>query len=394
MRIPLLLRIIIAIGLGVVLGRVLPTWSVAVFTTFNAVFSSFLQFLIPLIIVGLVMPAIADIGRSAGRLLLVTVAIAYGSTVLSGLFSYGVSSSVFPHLIAPSSTVNALANETVGIAPYFTLAVPPLLDVMSALALAFVAGLGMAYLDLPRMKGVSDDFKQLVESTIGVAVIPLLPVYIFGIFLEMTCTGKVWHVVTTFAAIIGVIFGMHIALLLVQYAMAGAVVRRNPLKLLATMLPAYFTALGTSSSAATIPVTFRQVTRMGVTADVAAFTVPLCATIHMSGSCMKITACAVALMLMQGMPFTGGMFVGFVLMLGVMMVASPGVPGGAIMASLGVLSSVLGFGEQDCALMIALYVAMDSFGTACNVTGDGAIALVVNRISSSALDKERASSLH
>ena len=146
------------------------------------------------------------------------------------------------------------------------------------------------------------------------------------------------------------------------------------------MLPAYFTALGTSSSAATIPVTLRQAVRMGVAENIAGFTVPLCATIHMSGSCMKITACAVALMLMQGLPFTTGMFVGFVLMLGVMMVASPGVPGGAIMASLGVLASMLGFGEQDCAMMIALYIAMDSFGTACNVTGDGAIALIVDKL--------------
>lgn len=391
MRIPLLARILIGIFLGILLGRLLPVWSVAVFTTFNSVFSSFLKFLIPLIIVGLVMPAIADIGRSAGRLLLITVAIAYGSTVLSGLFSYAVSSSVFPQLITSGTALAAVEDGSRSVAPYFTLAIPPLLDVMSALVLAFVAGLGMAYIGLPRLKAVADDFKQLVEKTIGVAVIPLLPVYIFGIFLEMTRTGQAWHIVTAFAAIIGVIFGMHIALLLVQYLLAGLVVRRNPLRLLSTMLPAYFTALGTSSSAATIPVTLRQATRMGVAEDIAGFTVPLCATIHMSGSCMKITACAVALMLMLGLPYSTGMFIGFVLMLGVMMVASPGVPGGAIMASLGVLSSMLGFGEEECALMIALYIAMDSFGTACNVTGDGAIALVVNKLATSHLAKEQTS---
>ena len=379
-RLPLLVRIVIAIALGVLLGRLLPEWAVAVFTTFNAVFSSLLKFLIPLIIVGLVMPAIADIGRSAGRLLLITVCIAYGSTVLSGLFSYGVSDAVFPHLITSSSQLSTLNAQPSSIAPYFTLAIPPLLDVMSALVFAFVAGLGMAYLGLSRLKDVADDFKVLIERTIGIVVIPLLPLYIFGIFLEMTRTGQAWHIIMTFAAIIGVIFAMHIALLLVQYCIAGIVVRRNPLRLLATMLPAYFTALGTSSSAATIPVTKMQAVKMGVSEDIASFTVPRCATIHMSGSCMKITACAVALMLMQGLPFTTPMFVGFILMLGVMMVASPGVPGGAIMASLGVLSSMLGFGEQDCALMIALYIAMDSFGTACNVTGDGAISLIVDRL--------------
>ena len=384
-KLPLLLRIVIAIALGVLLGRLLPEWLVAVFTTFNAVFSSFLKFLIPLIIVGLVMPAIADIGRSAGRLLLITVCIAYGSTVLSGLFSFGVSDAVFPHLITQSSIQeSSIINQQSSIAPYFTLAIPPLLDVMTALVFAFVAGLGMAYLGLPRLKEVADDFKILVEKTIGVVVIPMLPLYIFGIFLEMTRTGQAWHIIVTFAAIIGVIFAMHLVLLLVQYCIAGIVVRRNPLRLLATMLPAYFTALGTSSSAATIPVTKAQAVKMGVSEDIASFTVPLCATIHMSGSCMKITACAVALMLMQGLPFTTPMFVGFVFMLGVIMVASPGVPGGAIMASLGVLSSMLSFGEQDCALMIALYIAMDSFGTACNVTGDGAISLIVDKVSSRA----------
>ena len=379
-RLPLLLRIVIAIFLGIVLGRIMPLWLLSVFTTFNAVFSSWLKFLIPLIIVGLVMPAIADIGKSAGRLLTITVCIAYGSTVISGMFSYAVSSSIFPHLITPSA-VSAVGGATDPVAPpYFTLAIPPLLDVMSALVLAFVAGLGMAYMGLDKMKGVADDFRLLVQKAIGVAVIPLLPLYIFGIFAEMTRSGQAWHIVMTFAAIIGIIFAMHLALLLLQYCIAGGIVRRNPLRLLATMLPAYFTALGTSSSAATIPVTMRQVVRMGVEEDVAGFTVPLCATIHMSGSCMKITACAVALMLMQGLPFSTGMFVGFVWMLGVMMVASPGVPGGAIMASLGVLASMLGFSEQQQALMIALYIAMDSFGTACNVTGDGAIALVVDRI--------------
>lgn len=379
-RLPLLVRILLAIFLGIVLGRLMPLWLLGVFTTFNALFSSLLKFLIPLIIVGLVMPAIADIGRSAGRLLLLTVAIAYGSTVLSGLFSYAVSSSLFPGLIS-ASEVAAVESATDAVAPpYFTLEIPPLLDVMSALVLAFIAGLGMAYLGLPRMKGVADDFRTLVGRTIAVAVIPLLPLYIFGIFAEMTRSGRAWHIVVTFAAIIGIIFAMHLALLLLQFCFAGTIVRRNPLRLLATMLPAYFTALGTSSSAATIPVTLSQTVKMGVAEDVAGFTVPLCATIHMSGSCMKITACAVALMLMQGLPFSTGMFVGFVLMLGVMMVASPGVPGGAIMASLGVLASMLGFGEQDQALMIALYIAMDSFGTACNVTGDGAIALIVNRL--------------
>lgn len=146
------------------------------------------------------------------------------------------------------------------------------------------------------------------------------------------------------------------------------------------MLPAYFIALGTQSSAATIPVTLKQTVSNGVSEDVAGFTVPLCATIHLSGSTMKIVCCAIALMIIQDIPYDFNLMAGFICMLGVTMIAAPGVPGGAIMASLGVLSSMLGFGDADLALMIALYIAMDSFGTACNVTGDGAISLIVNKI--------------
>jgi Na+/H+-dicarboxylate symporter len=184
----------------------------------------------------------------------------------------------------------------------------------------------------------------------------------------------------TFLSIIAVIFVMHVVLLLVQYAIAGAVARRNPLPLLRTMLPAYFTALGTQSSAATIPVTLRQSILTGVRPAVAGFVIPLCATIHMSGSALKITSCAIALMIMQAMAVDPAAVMGFVAMLAITIIAAPGVPGGAIMASLGLLSSMLGFTDADCALMIALYIAMDSFGTACNVTGDGAIALIINKM--------------
>ena len=173
---------------------------------------------------------------------------------------------------------------------------------------------------------------------------------------------------------------MHIVLLLIQYVIAGGVAGRNPFKALLTMLPAYATALGTSSSAATIPVSLRQALKMNISQRIAGFVIPLCATIHLSGSTMKITACALALMMLQGMPYNFELFAGFILMLGVVMIAAPGVPGGAIMATLGVLNTILGFDESMQGLMVALYIAMDSFGTACNVTGDGAVALIVDKI--------------
>ena len=378
-RTPLLLRIIIAITLGIALGNIFPLTLVRAFATFNSIFSGFLSFFIPLIILGLVTPAIADIGKGAGRLLLITVAIAYLDTVFSGFLSYFVGISFFPTLIADTSQyVNITEAEEVP--AYFTINIQPMLDVMTSLIFAFILGLGIAALGKDNLKKIFDDFKDIIVKTIEKVIIPLLPLFIFGIFLIMTYNGQAFRILSIFISIIIVIFALHIFLLLFQYTVTGLIIRRKPLRLLCNMLPAYFTALGTSSSAATIPVTLEQTKRNGVSDVIAGFVVPLCATIHLSGSALKITACAVALMMMQQMPFDTAMFAGFILMLGIMMVAAPGVPGGAIMAALGVLSSILGFNQEQQAMMIALYIAMDSFGTACNVTGDGAIALIVNKI--------------
>lgn len=377
-KIGLLGKILIAIALGIGLGLIAPAWLVRLFITFNGIFSQFLGFAIPLIIVGLVAPAISDIGKTAGKMLIVTVAIAYGSTVFAGLVSYLTGAALFPGMIQSGSSLQEVASAA-ELSPYFTVTIPPLMGVMTALVLAFTLGLGLAALERQTLKDALHDFEQVIIKTINSAIIPLLPLYIFGIFLNMTYVGQVFSILTVFIKIIGIIFLIHIGILILQFAIAGGFVRRNPFKLLWTMLPAYFTALGTQSSAATIPVTLAQTRKNGVSEDIAGFTIPLCSTIHMSGSTLKIVACALALMIMQGMPYDFGMFAGFICMLGITMVAAPGVPGGAIMASLGLLQSMLGFDQEAQALMIALYIAMDSFGTACNVTGDGAIALIIDR---------------
>ncbi len=379
LKIGLLTKIIIAIVLGICIGLMAPSWMVRIFLTFNGIFSQFLGFIIPLIIVGLVTPAISDIGKTAGKMLLITVAIAYGSTILAGLISYLTGATLFPEMIQSGTSLESIhgAEE---LTPFFTVSIPPALNVMTALVLAFTLGLGLAALDRPALKDAVHDFEQVIIKTIKTAIIPLLPLYIFGIFLNMTYVGQVFAILTVFIKIIGIIFLIHIGILLLQFAIAGGLSGKNPLKLLWNMLPAYFTALGTQSSAATIPVTLQQTRQNGVSEDVAGFVVPLCATIHMSGSTLKIVACALALMIMQGMPYDFGMFFGFICMLGITMVAAPGVPGGAIMASLGLLQSMLGFNQEAQALMIALYIAMDSFGTACNVTGDGAIAVIMEKI--------------
>ena len=381
MKIPktgLLTRILIAIALGVGLGMIVPEWTVRLFLTFNGIFSQFLGFAIPLIIVGLVAPAISDLGRGAGKMLLVTVLIAYGSTVFSGLCSYLTGAAIFPSMIGPGALneISAAAEPL----PFFSVTIPPLMNVMTALVLAFMLGLGLATLEnRTTLKDAVHDFEQVVIKTIKTAIIPLLPLYIFGIFLNMTYVGQVFSILTVFIKIIGIIFIIHIAILVLQFVIAGGLTNKNPFRLLWNMMPAYFTALGTQSSAATIPVTLEQSRRNGVSEDVSGFVIPLCSTIHMSGSTLKIVACALALMIMQDIPYDFGLFFGFICMLGITMVAAPGVPGGAIMAALGLLQSMLGFDQEAQALMIALYIAMDSFGTACNVTGDGAIALIIDR---------------
>ena len=377
-KIGLLPRIIIAIVMGILIGSVLPEAWVRVFVTFNYVFSQFLGFLIPLIIIGLVTPAIADIGRSAGRLLLLTVGLAYADTILAGLLAYGTGTVLFPHLIDTEASMAVEKAET--LQPFFQLQIPAILDVMAALVSSFVVGIGIAYTNSPTLKNGFTEFRTIIEKTIQVAIIPLLPLYIFGIFLGMTYTGEAYHIIVVFAKIICIIFILHIVILLYEFLIAGGFARKNPLRLLMNMLPAYLTALGTSSSAATIPVTLRQTKKNGVSDEIASFCVPLCATIHLSGSMMKITCCALTVCLISGLPHDLPLFIHFIMLLAVCMVAAPGVPGGAVMAALGPLAGILGFSPEAQALMIALYIAMDSFGTACNVTGDGALAVIIDRL--------------
>lgn len=378
-RLGLLPRIAIAIVLGILIGHIAPQWLGELCATFNAIYSQFLGFMIPMIIVGFVVPAIADIGGRAGRLLVITALLAYGFTVMAGLISYLTGSALFPGLVGGETSLSA-AEDVSKLTPWFTVEMPPLMGVTTSLVLSFVLGLGIAFSSGTALRRGMSEFRDIVSKTINTAIIPLLPVYIFGIFLIMTVEGEVGMMLRGFIKIIGVIFVLHVFVLLLQYCIAAPFARRNPLSMLRTMLPAYFTALGTQSSAATIPVTLRQAVKMGVREDTAGFVIPLCATIHLSGSTLKIVACARAIMIMHNQPHDLPLFLHFITMLGITMVAAPGIPGGAIMASLGLLQSILGFDQETVALMIALYIAMDSFGTACNVTGDGAIAAIVDRV--------------
>ena len=377
----LLPKVLIAIALGIICSFFFPDALTRCFITFNSIFSNFLGLFIPIIILGLIAPGIFELGKGAGRLLLITAAIAYLSTILSGLFSYATCRLTYPSLLGGSVTsLGGIDMDANDLKPYFTIEMPPLMSVTTSLVLAFVLGLSLIGIRGDNLRGVMLELRDMVFLVIRKVIIPILPVFIFGIFLEMGAEGNVGPVLGMFLKIILIIFVMHVTVLVLQFCIAGAIAGKNPFKALVTMLPAYVTALGTQSSAATIPVTRAQTIKNGVDPDVADFVVPLCATIHMSCSILKIVACAYAISLSMGMDISFGTYAGFVLMLGITMIAAPGVPGGAIMAALGLLASMLGFDANMQGLMIALYIAMDSFGTAGNVTGDGAIALIINKI--------------
>ncbi|WP_250505953.1 dicarboxylate/amino acid:cation symporter [Bowdeniella massiliensis] len=380
-RIGLLPRIGIAIVAGILIGLIAPDWLTRIFVTFNVVFGQFLSFAIPLIIVGLITPAIASLGRGAGKWLGITAGLAYLSTLFAGFLALLVGLVIYPYLLSRGTVEDQGNPEDALLAPFFTIEMPPIFGVMTALILAFVLGVGLTITRGRTLFQAAVEFREIINKVISTIIIPLLPIYIFGIILNMTVAGEVFRVIGTFLSIIVVVFLLTLVVLLVQFSIAGAMNKTNPFTMLKTMLPAYATALGTSSSAATIPVTLRQAMKMGVSEPVASFVIPLCATVHLAGSTLKITSFALAIMYISGNPINIGLMVGFIFMLGITMVAAPGVPGGAIVAASGLLTSMLGFSEPEVGLMIATYIAIDSFGTATNVTGDGAIAAIVDKLS-------------
>lgn len=377
----LLARIITAIALAALLGTFVPEWFVRIFATFNGLFGNFLSFVVPLIIIGFIAPGIAQLGKGSGKLLGLATFFAYFSTIIAGVLAYVAASNVLPNFIS-ANKVDGVENPNDFLAKaFFEVGMPPLMDVMTALILAFILGVGMTVVKGDVMKRGFDELNAIVEKLISFIIIPLLPFHIFGIFLNMTFAGQVAKILSVFAVVFILIIVLHWVMLIIQYSVAGALNKKNPFTLLKLMLPAYFTAIGTQSSAATIPVTLRQAKKTGATDKVTHFTVPLFATIHLSGSTITIVSCTIGVMLMNGMEFTFATMFGFIMMLGITMVAAPGVPGGGVMAAIGLLATMLGFDETMIALMIALYMAQDSFGTATNVTGDGALAMIVDKFS-------------
>lgn len=377
MKHKLLLMLAAAAILGVACGFVLPAVGLRALVTFQSLFSQFVKFLVPLIILGFVTPAIADTGKNAGRALLLTMGLAYASTLLAGYFAYGVSAAFFPSFLGGNAA--SAAAPVTKFAPLFNLKIPPAFDVVTALVLSFVVGLGIAATKADAVYRGCVQMKAIVEKTIAHAFLPLLPIYILTVTAELTASGRLRVVAGPAVRLALCCIALNFAILVIQYTVAGIIAGRNPVRALLTMLPAYLTGWGTCSSAATIPVTLRQVRQNGVSEETANLVVPLCANVHLAGSMANVVAYSAGILAMFGDPILLGPYTEFILAMSIVAVASPGVPGGCVLAAGAFVDSALGFSSERYALMVAIYMALDGMGTACNLTGDGALALIVDR---------------
>ena len=372
-------KVVIAIVIGALLGLILPDVIVRILKTFNVLFAQLLKFVVPLLVLGLVTPSIANLGRGAGKMLLTVMLIAYCSTVCGALFSYGVSSNILPMYLNPGE-LSAEAVSEKEFLPYIDLKIPPICDIMTALVLSFVIGVGIIFTGANGLKRGFEEFGEIVKLTIEKVIIPFLPVYIFTMICEMSAKGVIDVVLGTGFKVIltGVI--LSILYLIVQYCIAGIIARKNPLKLIWNIIPAYLTGFSICSSSACIPVTYECTLKNGVRKDIADFVIPLCSTVHMCGSTIKLTVTSVAVAYMFGEPITFGLFMQFALMQAIAAVAAPGVMGGVLMASVGLLGTVLGFSDTMTTLMMTIYLALDGYGPAVNVSGDAAIAVITDKL--------------
>lgn len=384
-KIGLVPKLIIGIIAGILIGSFAPEFLVKVLVTASSLFSAFLKFVIPFIIIGFVTAGIADLATGAGKLLGVTTGIAYGSTIVAGTLAFIVASLIFTSFIDPSVASQIGDPEAGMLEPIFTIPLSPMVDVTAAIVFSFTMGLGISALR-NNDKGeilynLFQEFQEIITKVLSTIIIPLLPIYIAGTFANITYAGQVWNILSIFWRVYLVVIPLHIVYLIIQFTTAGFVTGKNPLKMLKNQIPGYLTAVGTQSSAATIPVNVECAKNNGVSKEIREFCVPLCATIHLSGSIISVTSFAVAVLMMNGMDHGFSTVFPFILMLGIAMVAAPGAPGGAIMSALPFLP-MIGIPSDGglASLMIALYLTQDSFGTAANVSGDNAIAAVVDHL--------------
>ncbi|WP_068268697.1 dicarboxylate/amino acid:cation symporter [Caviibacter abscessus] len=374
-------KLILSIILGIIIGLYMSLGIIRIFKTFSIFFGSFLSFFIPFMIIGFVVIGIARLTNGAGKLLGITAGIAYISTIIAGTCSYIFASLFYKNLIKGLSEKIGIHSKIVN--PYFSIPLKPVLDVTAAIIFAFMIGITISYLKKENKGNYTfhffEEFEMIVTKILSNFVIPLLPIHILGIFSELSYSGQVFSIIKIFVKIYLCIFAIHYAYMLFMFSIAGIFTKKNPFTYIKNQLPAYFTAVGTQSSAATIPINVKCGLKNGTSEEIVDFVIPLCATIHLSGSMITLTSCIMGILIMNNMPHSFSVIFPFICMLAIAMVAAPGAPGGAVMSSLPFLFMV-GIDSQGAlaSLLIALYITQDSFGTAINVSGDNAIAIYVD----------------
>ena len=379
-KVGLLPKLLIGIILGATLGVFLPEVIMRVVNTFVDLFGNYLNFVVPLIIVAFVVPGIANIGKGAGKVLGFTVALSYFSTVFWAVFAYLISIFAFPKFINFSKYTETGSFSKLAALPIFEIPIPPLLNITSAIVIAFMLGIGISIIKNKTLYDVFDGFQNIINLVLEKTIIPLLPFFIAGIFADLSYSGQIKEIFLVYGQVFLAVVIVQFIVILLEYAIASIYSkgRVSVFEFIKNQVPSYLTAIGTQSSAATIPINLETAKANKVSKEIREFLIPLTATIHFAGSSIAITMFAVSVMMMNSMTVSFGTILGFILLMGVTMVAAPGVPGGAVMAALGLLQGMLGFNEAQLALMIALYISQDSFGTATSVCGNNAVAVIVD----------------
>jgi len=378
----LLVKIFLAMILGFFIGHFSPESIVKVFASINLIIGKLMSFTIPLIIIAFIIKGITSLGKSSGKLLLITVTIAYLFMIIASCFTYFATTRIFPNILSSSLfNFQDLAINTNNVPNAIKqISFPPIMDVFSALILSFIVGIGISKTESKTLKSACLEFHSIVNLFVQKVIVSLIPVYVLGTFVKLSASGQFSNILSTFSKLFVVIILLHLIVLFFQFTVAGMVAKKNPLILIRNILPAYISAVATQSSAAVIPVTMECTKKNGVSDDVNNFVIPLCSTIHLTGSIISITSCTIAMMYMTGMSISFFSMIPFMLNIGIVMAAAPGIPCGAILAATGVLQSMLGFDSVMISMMITLHVMQDGFGTACNISGDSAVAVVIDWI--------------
>ena len=366
-------KLLIGIVIGIIFGQIFPENVMSVVVPLKNILGQIINFVVPLIVIGFIAPSITKLGNNASRMLGVALVVAYTSSVLAALLSMGAGYVIIPNLpvVSEIEGLKELPEDVFG------LTIPQIMNVMSALAFSILIGLAAIWTKAKTIITILDEFQNIVLAIVSKIIIPILPVFIAFTFTCLSYDGTITKQLPVFVSAVVIVMTGHYIWLTVLYAAAGVYSGKNPIEVVKHYGPAYITAVGTMSSAATLAVALRCARKSKVLReDMVDFGVPLFANIHLCGSVLtEVFFCMIVSKVLYGTLPDIQTLVLFCVLLAIFAIGAPGVPGGTVMASLGLITGVLGFGDDGTALMLAIFALQDSFGTACNVTGDGALTL-------------------